>query len=217
MLIPRLDVLPRPQQLLWPELVSTPKHFVLYGGTAIALRLGHRQSVDFDFFSEETFIPSNLLKNIPYLKEAVPLLSQKDSLVCTLDREGSVKLSFFGGLSFGHIETPEKVLEAEIYIASLIDLTASKLKVIQDRAEYKDYFDLYVLLQRESLAKGLAAAQAIYGQIFNPLLSLKALGFFKDGDLNQLSNDIKKFLMKQVEQIDLQSCSKLQAKSGLVL
>jgi len=47
----RLDILPPAQLALWPELRQIPAHFVLYGGTAIALRLGHRQSVDFDFFT----------------------------------------------------------------------------------------------------------------------------------------------------------------------
>jgi hypothetical protein len=54
---PRLDVLPAGQRLLWPELVQTPSHFTLYSGTAIALRLGHRQSVDFDFFTRKSFEP----------------------------------------------------------------------------------------------------------------------------------------------------------------
>ncbi len=48
---PRLDILPAPQRRLWTELHEVPRNFVLYGGTAIALRLGHRQSIDFDFFS----------------------------------------------------------------------------------------------------------------------------------------------------------------------
>lgn len=47
---PRLDILPPAQRSLWPHLAQVPGHFVLYGGTAIALHLGHRQSVDFDFF-----------------------------------------------------------------------------------------------------------------------------------------------------------------------
>jgi hypothetical protein len=44
---PRQDILPAPQRTLWPELDATPDHFTLYGGTALALRLGHRQSGDF--------------------------------------------------------------------------------------------------------------------------------------------------------------------------
>ena len=50
---PRLSILPAAQQRLWPELRRAAElGFALYGGTAIALRLGHRPSVDFDFFSE---------------------------------------------------------------------------------------------------------------------------------------------------------------------
>ena len=48
---PRLDILPPPQRRLWDELAAIPPEFVLYGGTAIALHLGHRQSVDFDFLA----------------------------------------------------------------------------------------------------------------------------------------------------------------------
>jgi len=47
---PRLDILPPSQRRLWDELSAVPEEFVLYGGTAIALHLGHRESVDFDFF-----------------------------------------------------------------------------------------------------------------------------------------------------------------------
>ena len=50
---PRLDILSPEQKRLWPELSQVPGHFVLYGGTAIALRLGGRQSVDFDFFTNQ--------------------------------------------------------------------------------------------------------------------------------------------------------------------
>lgn len=50
---PRLDMLPDEQRTLWPELARVPKSLVLYGGTAVAIRLGHRTSVDFDFFSSE--------------------------------------------------------------------------------------------------------------------------------------------------------------------
>jgi hypothetical protein len=49
--VPRLDILPDAQRRLWPELARTPDNFTLYGGTAIALRLGHRQSADFYFGS----------------------------------------------------------------------------------------------------------------------------------------------------------------------
>ncbi len=59
---PRLDVLPAAQRRLWDELGDTPPEFVLYGGTALALRLGHRKSADFDFFGAKPFDPGELLE-----------------------------------------------------------------------------------------------------------------------------------------------------------
>jgi len=56
-LLPKLEILPPAQLALWPETARWADRFVLYGGTAIALRHGHRQSVDFDFFSERPFDP----------------------------------------------------------------------------------------------------------------------------------------------------------------
>ena len=52
----------------WEE---APRDFTLYGGTAIALRLGHRQSIDFDFFAQYSFEPDALLRKIPYLNGAI--------------------------------------------------------------------------------------------------------------------------------------------------
>ena len=59
---PRLDILPPAQRRLWDELGSVPEHFVLYGGTALALHLGHRQSEDFDFFADRDIDPDLLYR-----------------------------------------------------------------------------------------------------------------------------------------------------------
>ena len=75
----KLEILPTPQRELWKELEQTPKKFVLYGGTSLALRLGHRSSEDFDFFSNETFAPGILQKSVPYLKGAEVIQSEQYS------------------------------------------------------------------------------------------------------------------------------------------
>jgi hypothetical protein len=92
---PRLDILPPAQAALWAELGETPPEFTLYGGTAIALQLGHRQSVDFDFFTTETFDPAALLKHTRFLRDAVVVKSLPDTLTVRVDRGGPVALSFF--------------------------------------------------------------------------------------------------------------------------
>src|SRR5437868_11234831 len=104
---PCLDILQPPQQRLWPELSETPAEFTLYGGTAIALRLGHRPSVDFDFFSMATFEPHTLLGQIAYLKGAVVRQSAANTLTATVDRGGPVQLSFFGALGLGQVAAEE--------------------------------------------------------------------------------------------------------------
>jgi hypothetical protein len=95
---PRLDILPPAQRALWAELDATPDHFTLYGGTAVALRLGHRQSIDFDFFSRTPFDPAALAHEIPYLAGAEPVQIVSHALTCRVERGGPVLVSFFGNL-----------------------------------------------------------------------------------------------------------------------
>ena len=67
---PKVEILPAAPRLVSQDLNQTPRSFVLYGGTAMALRLGHRQSIDFGLFSNESFEPSSLLLTLRYLREA---------------------------------------------------------------------------------------------------------------------------------------------------
>ena len=78
-MIPRLDILPASQRALWRELAAIPPDFVLYGGTALALRLGHRTSEDFDFFSNQSFQPDELERRIPFLAGSTRLQSNMTS------------------------------------------------------------------------------------------------------------------------------------------
>jgi predicted nucleotidyltransferase component of viral defense system len=149
---PRLDVLPEPQRKLWPELAGTPDHFILYGGTAIALRFGHRRSVDFDFFSPVTFEPHSLLKTVPYLKDATLRKSAPNDLAVTVNRGGPVQLSFFfGNFDLGQVAEPELAEGSGIKVASLIDLAGMKAAVVTQRAEAKDYLDIDALLTKSGL------------------------------------------------------------------
>ncbi len=142
MFAPDLSILPRPQRQLWAELKATPKSFVLYGGTALALRLGHRQSEDFVFFSNQSFKPASLRESVAYLKGGEMTQFQDNTLTAIVDRNGPVKLSFFGSLGMKHVQDPDIVEENAIQVASMLDLFASKLKTVQSRAEAKDYRDI---------------------------------------------------------------------------
>jgi hypothetical protein len=100
-------------------------------------------------------------------------------------------------------------------VASLLDLAATKVKVVQDRAEVKDYIDLVRLLEEGiDLATALGAARAVYGKAFNPLVSLKALSYFADGDLSSLSAKIQARLMEAVRKVDADQIPKIETRQG---
>lgn len=218
MLKPKLEVLPEAQGLLWKKLDQTPKHFVLYGGTAIALRLGHRQSVDFDFFSNQGFEPSQLFSSLDYLRDARVDQRGDNTLSVIVDQDGPVKLSFFGDVRMNRVQEPDVAPGNGLQVASLLDLSARKLKTIQQRAEAKDYRDIAALLGTGlTLANALAAAIAVYGRTFNAMAALKALTYFGDGNLPSLSQDMQDNLRSFAEQVKLQELPRLTAKPGITL
>jgi Nucleotidyl transferase AbiEii toxin, Type IV TA system len=202
---PRYDVLPPAQRRLCAELGQIPRHFVLYGGTALALRLGHRVSLDFDFFTNESFAPDRLLTEIPLLAGAEILQNVNQTLTVALDRKGRVKLSFFGGLHLGRVGQPEQTDDGSIWVASLLDLAGMKAAVITQRAEAKDYLDMLALIDRGiTLAQAMGAARAIYGEQYNPLMTLKSLTYFSDGDLHTLTSEQKTKLVNTATQQTLE-------------
>jgi hypothetical protein len=213
---PHLDILPPSQRRLWDELgAAISPAFVLYGGTALALRLGHRNSEDFDFFSNESFLPADLERQVPFLQGSQRLQSSQNTLVSLVDRNGPVKVSFFGGLSLNRVGDPETVEGSGLLIASLLDLAATKVKVVQDRAEAKDYLDLSRILEEGlEFGQALGAALAVYGHAFNPLLSLKALCYFGDGDLRRLPEPVKLRLAEAVASVDPDRLPRMEPRPG---
>jgi hypothetical protein len=216
MFTPRLELLPAPQRRLWDELVETPKEFVLYGGTALALRLGHRSSEDFDFFSSRAFVPDALQRAVPYLVGAETSQSEANTLTVIVDRSGPVKVSFFGGLKLNRVQDPEAVSGKGIRVASLLDVGATKMVTIQQRAQAKDYLDIVALAEAGvSLSEALAAAGGVYGPTFNGVLSLKALTYFADGDLQSLSPAVQTKLRNMANEVDFRQIQPINPKGSL--
>jgi hypothetical protein len=213
---PRLEILPSPQRLLWEEFQPTPKSFVLYGGTALALRLGHRRSEDFDFFTTEHFHPRDLLGRLPYLKDASVAQIAENTLTCTVERQGPVQVSFFGGLGLQRIHDPDISPGNGIHIASLLDLAGCKVGVVQQRAQAKDYLDIVALMRAGvDLQTALAAGGAVYGSQFDATITLRALTSFGEGDLNQLNPPEQKELLAAVSVVKLEGLVVLKGRPGL--
>lgn len=177
--------------------------FVLYGGTAIALRLGHRLSIDFDFFNDNPLDKEKIRTAFPFMSQATVLQDETETLTVLVEdiggaQESHVKIFFFGHLKFGRVAEPELTEDGALEIASLEDLMAHKLKVI----ESKDYLDIAALLEAGvSLEKGLSAARALFGSVFQPSESLKALTYFEGRDLDVLSSFVKETLISAASQV----------------
>ena len=184
---PRIDILPLAQKEIWPQLAPAPDlSFVLYGGTAVALQLGHRASIDFDFFRAEPLEKARIESSFRFVQDGRTIQEDENTLVMSVPMpSGPVKVSFFGGLALDRINDPLRTRDRVLLVASLDDLLATKLKAILDRAEAKDYRDISAMLSAGiSLEKALGAFAKNYRR--DPALPLKALGFFKDGDLQSL-------------------------------
>ena len=195
---PKLSVLPKTLRALWPSLSQVPEGFVLYGGTALALRLGHRQSVDFDFFTSRTFRLTALQAAIPFLKDETDARGEPDTLtvwVRPLPGERAVKVSFFGNIGFPVIDCPDRSDPEGIVIASLRDLAGTKAKVINQRVELRDYVDIAALLDAGvTLPQIVAAAVALFPGQVDCVSTMSAITYFEDGEAKSFPEPLKKKL-----------------------
>jgi len=201
---PHWEALPPAQLEIWPQLAaSVEMGLVLYGGTAVALRLGHRTSIDFDFFTEKPLNRKELHRGFDFLGQSTVIQDRPDTLSVLAPGQGeSVKLSFFGEIGIGRTGAPDLTPDGVAEVASLLDLLATKLKVMQQRIEAKDYRDIAAMLRAGArLETGLAAAAALYYPSFQPSEAIKALAYFEGGDLANLSASERQLLTRAVTEI----------------
>ncbi len=212
-----LEILPPAQRRLWDELSCVPSYFVLYGGTALALRLGHRTSVDFDLFAFRNIIHAELITDIPFLSQATILQQQRNTLSVVIDRGDPVSMSFFGLPKLFALADSNRASDNNLHIASLLDIAATKVSVVQIRAEAKDYLDIDALIHLGGidLATALSAAAVLYGTSFNPQITLKALSYFEDGNVAQISADTKERLMMAARAIDLNNLPVIPSRGDI--
>lgn len=150
------------------------ENFVLVGGTALALQLGHRHSIDLDLFSTSPF--DNLT-----LEQAV--LDRHRFIRTSLDRNtlkgfvDDVKVDFITHA----YPWVEPVLQLSgIRLASCLDIGAMKLNAISGSGQrQKDFYDMYFLLEEYSLAEITTAFEKKYAHS-SPLIPLRALAYFED-------------------------------------
>src|SRR3989344_753644 len=157
------------------KLPETPS-FYLAGGTALALQIGHRTSIDFDFYSQKNFSSSQLAQHIKKtFPDAKILFTEEDTLKTEV---GNTELSFF--------YYSNKMLESfnkfqGLRLASLADIGAMKLAAIVQRGTKRDFIDVYFLFNIYTLPELIDFTIKKYPG-YQPMLILRSLIYFEDAE-----------------------------------
>ncbi len=173
------EILVPGQTDLLPALKPFAKDFGLVGGTAIALHIGHRESIDFDLFTKEPDADFN----IPTLKRKFKKYATIDTVI--RDKESELTFKTHGvQVTFYHFEYKTPYTEQfDTYIAmpSLLTLAAMKSFALGQRAKWKDYVDMYFIMRDfHSLGEIVQRAEKLFGGEFNPKLLRAQLSYFDD-------------------------------------
>ncbi len=195
------NILTEEQIKLLPLIKLFSKNFYLVGGTAIALQIGHRRSIDFDLFTEKSFNPLKIRRIILKNYQINQTLIQGDGeLTIIVDQ---VKLTF---LQYPFLIKRNLIFENIIKIPDLLTLGAMKAFALGKRAKWKDYVDLYFIFQKYNFKDLIDKTYSIFKTEFNEKLFRVQLSYFDDIDYSEeieylpgfekKDEEIKEFLKK---------------------
>jgi hypothetical protein len=174
-------ILTKEQKDLLPFINIFSKDYYLVGGTAIALYLGHRRSIDFDLFTKKNIKRKNI-KELLYKSDLNYKIIYESSEQMHI-KINDVKVTFY---QFVFPVKSEVWFEKVIKLPSLTSLAAMKAFALGGRGKWKDYVDLFFLL-KYSLKIGdiTNSAKQIFENSFNEKLFRQQLCYFKDIDYRE--------------------------------
>ena len=187
------------QKELLPFIQSFEKEYYLVGGTAIALHIGHRESIDFDMFKLGNVSKNKIVKRIEAFGLTYKLIfANAESFHIMIQ---GVKITFFQY----PFKIPVKKTTLGIKMPNLLHLAAMKAYALGRRAKWKDYLDLYVILKDfHDLENITKTAESIFKNMFSAKLFIQQLCYFKDIDYSEEvaftsesinEDEIKRFLI----------------------
>ncbi|WP_374443086.1 nucleotidyl transferase AbiEii/AbiGii toxin family protein [Epilithonimonas sp.] len=150
--------------------------FVLVGGTALALQIGHRNSIDLDFFGKKEIEEERILEELEQFGNVEKKAGSKNILVCSVNQ---IKVDF---VNHKYPFLDQRLNIENIRMASPKDIAAMKLNAIEGRGTKKDFIDLFFLLNNFSLEEMIE----FYNQKYvnhTDFMMLKSLTYFTDADL----------------------------------
>jgi len=200
------EILNKNQLELLPLVRLFKREFYLVGGTAIALHIGHRRSIDFDLFKQGRLVHHRILKKLDVYKPYTVTRRVEEQLNLILKR---VKFTFF------EYPFPVEVdckFEDIIKLPDLLNLAAMKAFALGRRSKWKDYVDLYFILRDHySLNKIIEKTSTIYGELFSEKFFRAQLSYFEDVDYSEeveylvkqpTNKEIKEFLIEKALDIE---------------
>lgn len=175
------EILCEKQKELLPLIKQYKREYYLVGGTAIALHLGHRRSIDFDLFKATAINHKRNLDKIsasPFPYTITRRVAEQMNLIVN-----DVKVTFF---EYPFPVKPECQFDNILSLPSLIQLAAMKAYALGRRSKWKDYVDLYFLLKNcFSLAEISSEARRLFGELFSEKLFRSQLCYFEDIDYTE--------------------------------
>jgi len=179
----KMNVMPPKQKILFDYLAQQEwlKAFYLAGGTGLALQIGHRESVDFDFFNDKDFVSQDILNYLKTIGDVKLILNTDNILHCLVD---GIQIAFF---SVNYKLIDDTLNHDNFRICSTLDIFLMKLQAIAGRGSRKDFIDLYFLLKQFKLKN----IERYYSKKYNIALQsdyhlLKSLLYFDDAEKNPM-------------------------------
>jgi len=184
--------------------ITELSNFALAGGTSLALRFGHRISVDLDFFTFDEFDSEFILQILQKHYTLSDVSLSNNSLNAFVHfNDKLVKVDFIRH-AYPVLANPELINGIRFYPVK--DIAAMKLNAVINRGAKKDFFDIYELLQHFSLVELIEFYERKYSQM-NTMLLIKSLKYFVDAELHpdpvSLKNitwdEVKSFISNEVD------------------
>ena len=200
------EILTDEQVRLLPLVQTFSKQFGLVGGTAIALHIGHRRSVDFDLFSQNEFQNAVIRQAITRQNYTIQnvFADEVGQFAFFINEVQFTFLHYPFPLTFTHI------LPDVINLPDLLTLAAMKAYALGRRAKWKDYVDLYFIIKdHHSVAEIAARAGTIFGDEFNEKVFRAQLAYFNDVNYSEKITYLTGFavsdraIKKQLEEFSL--------------
>lgn len=194
------------QNKLLPLISGFSREYYLAGGTAVALHIGHRQSIDFDLFTLSDLNLKSIKNKLAGGNIQYKVLHEAYDQLHILTHD--VKITFF---NFPFNIPHENDFEKIITMPDLIDLAAMKAFALGGRAKWKDYVDLYFLLKDHYTIQAIGSrASELFHDTFNIKLFRQQLVYFEDIDYSEAvsyvlvdpgEKDIREFLTETATEV----------------